>query len=177
MADINEREFYRRAIKVGNSAGILLPKSLLGAEVVVRIVHPPLNTKKDVMKMLENVMEEIRGIYIITETEKKETKNIKQIFKRELKSEKNAERFENNSEYQEKTSENKERSKRKIEIIAVSMSISKTLETQDYHLTIMPLNLLKKLAKDKPDFRQKLFHSKPLMNKWLLVELRKEMGF
>ena len=123
------------------------------------------------MKMLENVMDEVRGIYVITEIEKKENKNINKILKRELRFNKNTEKLKEVSEKQG------EKSKRKIEVIAVSMSLSKTLETQDYHLTIMPLNLLKKLAKEKPDFRQKLFHSKPLMNKWLLVELRKEMSF
>ena len=107
------------------------------------------------------------GIYVLTEKQEKENKNIKRIFKNEL----------NLKNISENNSESKEKSKRKIEVIAVSMALSKTLETQDYHLTIMPLNLLKKLAKDKPDFSQKLFHSKPLMIKWLLVELRKEMGF
>ena len=174
MEEINKSEFYRRAVKVGNSAGVLLPKSVLGSEVIVKVIKPAVNIKKDIMKLLDNMLEEVRGIYVLTETEKKENQNIKRLFKRGLKSEKNSERFENNSAYPEK---NSEKSKRKIEIIAVSMSLSKTIETQDYHLTIMPLNMLKKLAKDKPDFSQKLFHSKPLMNKWLLVELRKEIGY
>ncbi len=171
---MENKEFYRRAVKVGNSAGILLPKSLLGAEVSVKVVKPAVNVKKDILKLLDNLLEEVGGIYILNEPQKKENKNIKQIFKRGLKSEKNAERFEDNSAYTEK---NIEKSKRKIEVIAVSMSLSKILETQDYHLTIMPLNMLKKLAKDKPDFSQRLFHSKPLMNKWLLIELRKEISY
>ncbi|MBS3092772.1 hypothetical protein J4466_05130 [Candidatus Pacearchaeota archaeon] len=167
MEEINKSEFYRRAVRVGNSAGILLPKSLLGAEVSVKVVKPAVNIKKDILKIMDNLLEEIMGIYVLTEKQEKENKNIKRIFKNEL----------NLKNISENNSESKEKSKRKIEVIAVSMALSKTLETQDYHLTIMPLNLLKKLAKDKPDFSQKLFHSKPLMNKWLLVELRKEMGF
>lgn len=167
MEEINKSEFYRRAVRVGNSAGILLPKSLLGAEVSVKVVKPAVNIKKDILKIMDNLLEEIMGIYVLTEKQEKENKNIKRIFKNEL----------NLKNISENNSESKEKSKRKIEVIAVSMALSKILETQDYHLTIMPLNLLKKLAKDKPDFSQKLFHSKPLMNKWLLVELRKEMGF
>ena len=58
-------EFYKRAIKVGNSAGVLLPKSLLGARVKVSILSQPLNVKKDVLQLLDSYFEEIKGIYLM----------------------------------------------------------------------------------------------------------------
>jgi len=64
--------FYRRAIKVGNSAGVLLPKYLLGAEVRVIVINNPENIKRNILKILEPFMEELRGVYILSN----EAKNI-----------------------------------------------------------------------------------------------------
>ena len=58
-------EFVKKAIKVGNSAGVLLPKDLLGSEVKIIVLNKPLNIKKDALKILENYFENILGIYII----------------------------------------------------------------------------------------------------------------
>ncbi|HRZ85437.1 MAG TPA: hypothetical protein P5277_01525 [Candidatus Paceibacterota bacterium] len=66
-----KKQFYRRTIKVGNSAGVLLPKSLLGAEVVVRVVSPPLDIKRDIIKILAPFFEDILGIYLIKIENKK----------------------------------------------------------------------------------------------------------
>jgi putative transposon-encoded protein len=66
-----KKQFYRRTIKVGNSSGVLLPKSLLGAEVIVKIVSPPQNIKQDVLKLLAPFFEDILGIYIINIENKK----------------------------------------------------------------------------------------------------------
>jgi putative transposon-encoded protein len=63
--------FYRRAIKVGNSAGVLLPKALLGADVRVAVIRPPRNIKKDSMKILTPILEHILGVYLINQTPKK----------------------------------------------------------------------------------------------------------
>ena len=37
----------RKAVKVGNSAGVILPKSLLGSEVKITVKNRPLNIKKE----------------------------------------------------------------------------------------------------------------------------------
>jgi|SRR3989344_6433572 len=66
-----QKVFYRRAIKVGNSAGVLLPKSLFGAEVKVTLIHPPRNIKKDTTNLLSPILEHIVGIYFIEEKENK----------------------------------------------------------------------------------------------------------
>lgn len=60
-------ELIRKTRKVGNSAGVLLPKSLLGSEVKITVVKMPVNIKKEVLKALENHLQDLRGIYIINE--------------------------------------------------------------------------------------------------------------
>lgn len=62
---VGKQEFIKKAIKVGNSAGVLLPKSLLGSEVKITLVKKPIDIKKDVLKILENYFEDLLGIYII----------------------------------------------------------------------------------------------------------------
>ncbi|MBS3066765.1 hypothetical protein J4205_02975 [Candidatus Pacearchaeota archaeon] len=69
MAVPNKRVFYRRAIKVGNSSGVLLPKAFLGHYVKVAVISPPKNIKKDVTSILDSFLEEIIGVYLISETE------------------------------------------------------------------------------------------------------------
>lgn len=133
MEKTENKGFYRRAIKVGNSAGVLLPKRLLGAEVRVIVLNNPENIKKNIMKLLENYLEEIRGIYILS-------------------------------------SENKS-----IEILAISMSLSKSFEKGNYKINIIPLQSIKKLIKEKKILADKLFKSKSVLNKWLLVELKKSL--
>ncbi|MEK6873617.1 MAG: hypothetical protein AABW91_02135 [Nanoarchaeota archaeon] len=71
MAVPNKRIFYRRAIKVGNSSGVLLPRAFLGHYVRVAVVNPPKNIKKDVTSILSPLLEEILGIYLISENEEK----------------------------------------------------------------------------------------------------------
>ncbi len=64
-----ENEFYRRTIKVGNSAGVLLPKSLLGADVKVAVVKHPRNIKKETLAILNKILEDILGIFLISKDE------------------------------------------------------------------------------------------------------------
>ena len=66
-----KRVFYRRAIPFGNSAGVLLPKSLLGADIRVTLIKPPRNIKKDSMLILSPILENILGVYLINLGEKK----------------------------------------------------------------------------------------------------------
>lgn len=133
MEKIINKGFYRRAIKVGNSAGVLLPKRFLGADVRVIVLNNPQNIKKEIMKLLENYLEEIRGIYILS-------------------------------------NENKI-----IEVLAISMSLSKSFEKGNYKINIVPLNSIKKSLKEKKILSDKLFKSKPVLNKWLLVDIKKSL--
>ena len=59
-------EFIKKAIKLGNSAGVILPKKFLGAEVRVVVLSRPLNIKKEAMKILDNYLEDIKGAYILS---------------------------------------------------------------------------------------------------------------
>ena len=58
-------EFLRIAKKLGNSAGVLLPKELLGSEVKITLLNKPINIKKYVFRLIENYTEDILGIYLI----------------------------------------------------------------------------------------------------------------
>jgi len=66
-----QKIFYRRAIRVGNSSGILLPKSLLGADVRVTLISPPTNIKRDSMSILSPILENILGVYLISNEKNK----------------------------------------------------------------------------------------------------------
>ncbi|MEM3113505.1 MAG: hypothetical protein QXI33_03740 [Candidatus Pacearchaeota archaeon] len=123
--------FYRRTIKVGNSSGVLLPKNLLGAEVKVIVLNPPINIRKDVFNLVCDIIDSVMGIYTVG-IEKK-----------------------------------------KIRILVVSHSILKSFETNNYHIDVVPINILKKSIKDKPETKEKIKIAKPVLNKTLLLELKK----
>ena len=57
-------EFLRKAVKVGNSAGVILPKRLLGSEVRVIVVNMPIDIKKEVIRLIGDYFRDILGIYI-----------------------------------------------------------------------------------------------------------------
>jgi predicted nucleotidyltransferase len=58
-------EVIKTAIKVGNSAGVLLPRKWLGSEV--KIILRPLNIEEDILKILleERILQKALGIYIV----------------------------------------------------------------------------------------------------------------
>lgn len=58
-------ELFRKTVKVGNSAGVILPRKLLGCEVKISVINSPLNLKKEVLSLLDSSLEEIQGIYVI----------------------------------------------------------------------------------------------------------------
>ena len=59
-----ETELIKKTIRVGNSAGVLLPKEWLNTEV--KIVLQPLNIEKDILDILRNEdkLKEAEGIYL-----------------------------------------------------------------------------------------------------------------
>lgn len=57
-------DIIRRAVKVGNSSGVILPKRLLGSQVKISVVNLPLNVKKEVFRHIDFCLKEIQGLYI-----------------------------------------------------------------------------------------------------------------
>lgn len=60
-------ELIRKTRKLGNSSGVILPKKLLGCEVKITLLKRPLNIRKITFKILENMLSDIQGIYLINE--------------------------------------------------------------------------------------------------------------
>ena len=58
-------ELIKTTIKVGNSAGVILPKEYLNSQV--KIILEPLNIEKDVLNILldENILRSVKGVYLI----------------------------------------------------------------------------------------------------------------
>lgn len=58
-------ELIKNTIKVGNSAGVLLPKEWLGNQV--RVILEPLNLDKEIVEILmrENILGEVLGVYVV----------------------------------------------------------------------------------------------------------------
>src|SRR4030042_91090 len=69
-----ESEIIRTAIKVGNSAGVLLPKQYLNSQV--KVVLQPLNIERDILEILleENLLKNTLGIYLVGSYARKEQK-------------------------------------------------------------------------------------------------------
>jgi hypothetical protein len=59
-------EIIKRTIKVGNSAGVLLPKRFLGAEVKVIILKKEIDYKKISLRALSPYLEEIEAACIMS---------------------------------------------------------------------------------------------------------------
>ncbi len=65
-------ELIKNTIRVGNSAGVLLPKEFLNSQV--KVVLQPLNIEKDILEILlkEKILKNILGIYLIGSYARKE---------------------------------------------------------------------------------------------------------
>ncbi|MDP3026817.1 MAG: nucleotidyltransferase domain-containing protein [Nanoarchaeota archaeon] len=65
-------ELIKNTIKVGNSAGVLLPKEFLNTQV--KIVLQPLNIEKDILEILlqKKVLPRVLGVYLIGSYARKE---------------------------------------------------------------------------------------------------------
>lgn len=133
MVNTRKKVFYRRCVPFGNSSGVLLPKSLLGSDVRVLVIKPPVKIKKDAMAILEPILENILGVYLITKAEKK------------------------------------------IELLAISTNINRHMEKGIYNIEVVPLNILKKSLKDKPETKENIQKAKTIINKKLLTEIRKSL--
>lgn len=65
-------EIIKNTVKIGNSAGVLLPKKYLNSEV--KIILEPLNIEKDILKILleEKVLADLLGVYLVGSHARKE---------------------------------------------------------------------------------------------------------
>ena len=64
ITSYNIMEIIKNAIRVGNSAGVLLPRGWLGSQV--KVILEPLNIEKEVIEILmqEKILEDALGVYI-----------------------------------------------------------------------------------------------------------------
>lgn len=60
-----KQELTKKIVRVGNSAGVILPREWLNGKARIELISKPLNIKKDVIEILENYLEYIIGIYIV----------------------------------------------------------------------------------------------------------------
>lgn len=65
-------ELIKNTIRVGNSAGVLLPKEFLNTQV--KIILQPLNIEKDILEILleEKILDNVLGVYLVGSYARKE---------------------------------------------------------------------------------------------------------
>ncbi len=61
---VSDTQLVRKIVKVGNSAGVVLPREWLNGTARVELVRKPLNIKKDVLEILEPYLEDVVGVYL-----------------------------------------------------------------------------------------------------------------
>jgi predicted nucleotidyltransferase len=60
-----EYELIKPIVKVGNSAGVILPKEWLNGRAQIKLVQKPLNIKQEIFSLLEPYLKDILGIYLV----------------------------------------------------------------------------------------------------------------
>lgn len=60
-----QQELIKPIVKVGNSAGVILPKEWLNGKAKIQLVEKPLNIKKDIFEILEPYLHDVLGIYLV----------------------------------------------------------------------------------------------------------------
>lgn len=58
-------ELVKPVVKVGNSAGVVLPKEWLNGTAKIVLVEKPLKIEQDVLGILKDYLEDIQGVYIV----------------------------------------------------------------------------------------------------------------
>jgi len=58
-------EMIRRIVRVGNSAGIVLPKEWYGGEAKVELIKKPISIEEDILKILKPYLSDILGVYLV----------------------------------------------------------------------------------------------------------------
>lgn len=60
-----EQKIIKPIIRVGNSAGVLVPKDWINGSARVELIAKPMNINKDILEILEPYLVDILGIYLI----------------------------------------------------------------------------------------------------------------
>ncbi len=60
-----KQELMKSVIKVGNGAGVLVPREWLNGKARIELIEKPLDIKRDVVETLEPYLEEVIGIYLV----------------------------------------------------------------------------------------------------------------
>ena len=58
-------ELVRPIVKVGNSAGVILPRDWLHGTAKIELVKKPVNLEEEILKVLRDYLKEIKGIYLV----------------------------------------------------------------------------------------------------------------
>lgn len=59
-----KQELIKPIIKVGNSAGVILPKGWINGEARIELIKKPLDIKKEILEFLEPYLQDVEGIYL-----------------------------------------------------------------------------------------------------------------
>lgn len=62
---MNKQELIKPVVRVGNSAGIVLPREWLNGKAVVKLIEKPVNINQDVLEILKKYLIHIKGIYLV----------------------------------------------------------------------------------------------------------------
>ena len=55
----------KNVIKVGNSAGVLVPRGWINGKAKVELIEEPINIQKDTIKILQNFLDDVIAIYLV----------------------------------------------------------------------------------------------------------------
>lgn len=67
-----DMEIVKTVVRVGNSAGVILPRDMLNYVVRVEIVREALDLKGDIYGILDDIMDDVQGIYLTGSYARKE---------------------------------------------------------------------------------------------------------
>lgn len=59
-----EMKLEKQIVKVGNGAGVILPKEWLNGIATVELTRKPINPQEDVFKILKDKLSDVKGIYL-----------------------------------------------------------------------------------------------------------------
>ncbi|MBU0466589.1 MAG: nucleotidyltransferase domain-containing protein [Nanoarchaeota archaeon] len=60
-----KQELIKPVVRVGNSAGVILPKEWLNGIAKIKLVEQALNLKKEILEILSPYLEKTQGIYLV----------------------------------------------------------------------------------------------------------------
>jgi len=67
-----KQEMIKQIVRVGNSAGVILPKEWLNGKAKVELIVAPTDIKKEIFEILKDYLWDIRGIYLAGSYARKE---------------------------------------------------------------------------------------------------------